>query len=100
MMNCAVYTAEHTWGSQWLNIMSAEETAFHEGKLARLVDERDLASGVRSVCPYRATERVRAWNEGYFKQMAASSPKPEDAEAEARRLEFVAALEGWIARNR
>ncbi len=80
--------------------MSAEETAFHEGKLARLVDERDLASGVRSRCPYHTTERVRAWNEGYFKQMAASSPQPEDPEAEARRMGFVSALEAWIARNK
>ena len=80
--------------------MSAEETAFHEGKLARLIDERDLTSGVRSVCPYRAAERVRAWNEGYFKQMAASSPKPEDPDAEARRMEFISTLEAWIVRNK
>ena len=80
--------------------MSSEETAYHEGKLARLIDERDPTGKARSVCPYRVTERVRAWNEGYFKQMGASTPKPADPEADQRRDEFVSAIEQWIARNK
>ena len=79
---------------------SLEETAFHEGKLARLIDERELVGKARSVCPYRAVERVRAWNQGYLKQMTASQPKQEDPEADQRRADFVSAIDQWIARNK
>jgi hypothetical protein len=78
-----------------------DQHAYHEGKLARWTDERNQASGSFSRCPYRTADRVRAWNKGYQDQSIEFQPKAEaDAEADERRASFVAAIEGWLVRNK
>lgn len=78
-----------------------EQTAYHEGKLARWNDERNQAAGSFSRCPYKTADRVSAWKKGYSDQSLEFKPKAvEDAESEQRRAEFVSAIEGWLARNK
>ena len=78
-----------------------EQHAYNEGKFARFKDERDKASGAISRCPYTVPDRVRAWHKGYQDQSLEFQPKVElDAESEQRRVEFVAAMQDWLARNK
>jgi ribosome assembly protein YihI (activator of Der GTPase) len=78
-----------------------EEHAYSEGKLAAWKDHRDQHTGSRARCPYTVLDRVRAWNQGYHDQSTALNPTVQlDAESEKRRLEMVAALQGWLERNK
>ena len=78
-----------------------ERHAYDEGKFAAWKDHRDQHLGARARCPYVVADRVRAWNAGYQEQTATLNPTVKlDAEAEQRRLEMVAALQGWLARNK
>lgn len=80
--------------------MTRDEQAAHDaGKLARLMDERQQASGSFSRCPYRAGPRVRAWKQGYQEQAMAARPEiPPDAEE--RKAKFVSAIDEWLARQK
>jgi hypothetical protein len=79
---------------------SREQSAYDEGKLARLMDERNTTSGSRSRCPYRAVDHVRAWKQGYQDQLAASQPRARTPEDDARVAAFCSAIEAWRARNK
>jgi ribosome assembly protein YihI (activator of Der GTPase) len=77
-----------------------EEHAYNEGKLAAWKDHRDQHLGSRAKCPFVVADRVRAWQQGYHDQATALNPTVQlDAEAEQRRIEFVAACQDWLARN-
>lgn len=82
--------------------MTRDEHAAHsEGKFAAWKDHRDQHLGSRAKCPYTVLDRVRAWHQGYAEQQATLNPTVQlDAEAEQRRLEFVAACQDWLARNK
>lgn len=73
-----------------------EQTAFDEGKLARLMDERN--NGQRARCPYRTACRVRAWNEGYAFQSTGGQPAL-TPEQEANRDGCIAEIQEWLRRN-
>jgi hypothetical protein len=77
-----------------------EQTACDEGKLARLMDERNTASGSRSRCPYRAVDHVRAWKQGYQYQLLAAQPRARTPEDDARIANLRNAIEEWIARQK
>ena len=81
---------------------AAEASAYHEGRLAAVREQREGGYG----CPYRSGARKAAWHRGLAdgrsevssqEHLARVAAMPE-AEREANKAGLREALEAWIAR--
>jgi hypothetical protein len=76
-----------------------EETAYHRGKQAAVIDARPHQQSERIFNTYRRADLRRAWNAGYNAQNSTPS-QALTPEQEAKRAGFIDAVKQWLDQNK